>query len=144
MSENRFSELGAKAVGLYMTTSKALEILDLTGNLVGPEGAKALGNGIRKSARIQHLTLQHMSLCGLATSDAANGSYSSIGIDSIAEGLSFVKSLTHLDVRSNGIVGDAAKQLAAAVLSSETLVVFSELPVKRLKAQQPREREDKV
>jgi len=42
--------------------------------------------------------------------------------------------LTNLDTRGNGISGEAAQQLAAAVLASAPLEVFGEVPLKELRA----------
>ena len=42
--------------------------------------------------------------------------------------------LTSLDVRCNGIVGDAAEKLAASVLESKSMEVFSLIPMKGLRA----------
>jgi len=42
--------------------------------------------------------------------------------------------LTNLDTRSNNISGDAAQQLAAAVLASASLRVFSAVPIQELRA----------
>ena len=41
--------------------------------------------------------------------------------------------LTTLDTRGNNIIGEAAQQLAAAVVSSKSLKVFSEVPIEELR-----------
>ena len=43
-------------------------------------------------------------------------------------------SLTSIDVGSNGIIGDAAKELATVVLSKPTLEIFCSIPIKQLRA----------
>ena len=43
------------------------------------------------------------------------------------------RSLTAVDTRENGIDGEGAKQLAAAVLNSSSMVTFGEVPIKELR-----------
>eukprot|EP00966_Prymnesium_polylepis_P234461 5423311-Prymnesium_polylepis.1 len=52
----------------------------------------------------------------------------------IAADLEFNASLTNLDMRYNAISGDLAQQLAASVLTSKSLEVFSKVPIKELRA----------
>jgi len=48
--------------------------------------------------------------------------------------MTFASSLTSCDVRDNGISGDAASQLAAAVLNHPRIEAFNELPIKEMRA----------
>ena len=52
----------------------------------------------------------------------------------MADALRVNGSLTSLDVGYNGIQGEGAKQVAAAVLAKPTLVIFTSIPLKELRA----------
>ena len=52
----------------------------------------------------------------------------------LAEYVAVSRVLTNLDTCRNDISGDAAQQLATAVLNSTSLEVFSEVPLKQLRA----------
>ena len=56
------------------------------------------------------------------------------GVKALADALSVNPSLTSIDVGSNGIIGDAAKELATVVLSKPTLEIFCSIPIKQLRA----------
>jgi hypothetical protein len=56
------------------------------------------------------------------------------GAKALASSLEVNGALTNLDTRGNSTSGDAAQQLAVAVLASASLHVFSKVPIKELKA----------
>ena len=53
---------------------------------------------------------------------------------SLAAYMAVSQSLTAVDTRSNGIDGEGAKQLAAAVLGSSSVAAFGDVPIKELRA----------
>ena len=52
----------------------------------------------------------------------------------MADALRVNASVTRLDLRGNGISGEGASQLSAAVLGNTKIEVFSEIPVKEMRA----------
>ena len=52
----------------------------------------------------------------------------------MADALRVNASITHLDVRNNGISVEEASQLSATVLSHTKMEVFNEIPVKEMRA----------
>ena len=58
----------------------------------------------------------------------------SAGAAAVAEALKANAVLSKLDTHSNKISGEAAQQLASAVLASKSLEVLSEVPIKELRA----------
>jgi len=84
------------------------------------------------------LNLSDNRLCGLwleyGTYGEQMGTYTAEGIIAIAEALKVTASMTRVDVRGNGIVGDGASQLSAAVLANVKIEVFNEIPVKEMRA----------
>ena len=66
-----------------------------------------------------------------------NLSLNSLGLEgakALVDGGAFMGSLTAVDTRGNRIDGDGAKQLAAAVLGSSSMVIFGEVPIRELRA----------
>ena len=56
------------------------------------------------------------------------------GAKALAPAIRDSRSLTAVDTRQNGIDGEGAEQLAAAVLGSFSMVTFGEVPIKELRA----------
>ena len=56
------------------------------------------------------------------------------GPKAISEAIRVTTSVTCLDVRRNGISGDGASQLSAAVLGNQKMEVFNEIPIKEMRA----------
>ena len=56
------------------------------------------------------------------------------GAKAIAPAIRDSRSLTAVDTRFNGIHGEGAEQLAAAVLGSASMVTFGKVPIKELRA----------
>ena len=48
--------------------------------------------------------------------------------------ISVCGSVTHVNVRYNGIAGDGASQLSAAVLGNTKIEMFNEVPIKEMRA----------
>ena len=82
------------------------------------------------------INLSNNALCGLRYVDGGQykGAYTAEGITAIANALKVTASMTRVDVRGNGIVGDGASQLSAAVLANVKIEVFNEIPVKEMRA----------
>ena len=75
-------------------------------------------------------TLRELDLSGGFDSNIGG----SAGAKHVAEMLGVNASVTHLDVRGNGISGDGASHLSAAVLGSTKMEVFNEIPIKKMRA----------
>jgi len=81
---------------------------------------------------LKTLNLGGNQLCGLDR--FGRGTYSAAGITALAEALKVNEVLKKLDARYNAISGDAAQQLAAAVIDSPSLELFGSVPLKELRA----------
>ena len=113
-----------EAIADAVRVSASLTSLSLADNNLGDDGVEALSVGLKESKR-------------LATLDLSN-KYTSVkigpkGAAALASAIAAMGS-TKLDVRYNGIKGDGASQLSAAVLASTTIEIFNEIPIKELRA----------
>lgn len=102
-------------------TKKPLHTLKVLNAGMGPSGGIVAAGAAQRAPAITAVVLP----------------YNKMGIEGGEAMAALLRSeacrLTQLDVRSNGIVGDAAKALAAAVLAAATLEVFSEISLKELR-----------
>lgn len=78
------------------------------------------------------INLSDSQLCGLNWK--GEGTYTVEGIAAIADALKVNASVTRVDVRLNGITGEGASQLSAAVLANANIEVFNEIPIKEMRA----------
>ena len=95
----------------------------LGGNSLRDEGAIAVCNALKESkvSKLAYLDLE----------------YNGIGADgakAIAAYCAVSASLTSLNVSHNGIIGEAAQELATVVLGKQSLEHFCEIPLKELRA----------
>ena len=107
-----------------MCASGSLAHLDLGGNKIGDEGAKAIAAGVAASGSLTHLELQ-------------GNEIGNEGAKALAAGVAASGSLTRLWLSSNEIGDEGAKALAAAVAVSGSLTEIQldgeAMPVKQLK-----------
>ena len=113
-----------------------------------PEGPEAIAEGIRVSQSLNSIDVgfNHIDQAAALELLAAmkEKAMVSIGMVScelgvegakvVAEMAAVSRSLTAVDTRQNGIDGEGAEQLAAAVLGSFSMVTFGEVPMKELRA----------
>ncbi|KAK3256397.1 hypothetical protein CYMTET_34468, partial [Cymbomonas tetramitiformis] len=143
LGRNGIGPEGAKALAVALTPNAegvfntSLNKLNLYGNQIGPEGAEALAGALTPNAgglfntSMHTLDLSYNHLCGL--SSYGSGTYDASGIKALAEALVFNTSLNTLDVRMNNITGDAAQQLAEAVLKHPCIKEFNEIRMQDIK-----------
>jgi Ran GTPase-activating protein (RanGAP) involved in mRNA processing and transport len=104
-----------------MQLSPVLTSLDVGHNNLIEQAVLGIVRAARQHNKITNLDL---SGCGIGP----------IGAKAIADYIQFTTVLKNLSVANNNIDGEAAQQLATAVLSSASLEVFSEIPIKKLRA----------
>ena len=80
------------------------------------------------------LTIMCASQIDLSENNLTSFGRSMTGIKALAHGISVSRSLNVVDTRNNSIDGEAAKELAAAVLASSSMIKFGEVPIKELRA----------
>ncbi|KAK3265263.1 hypothetical protein CYMTET_26038 [Cymbomonas tetramitiformis] len=128
---------GARVLSKLLVFNTSLNTLDLRNNDIGPEGAKALAVALTPNAEgvfntsLNTLKLAYNQLCGLDY--RGRGTYDASGIKALADALVFNTSLNTLDVRMNNITGDAAQQLAEAVLKHPCIKEFNEIRMQDIK-----------
>lgn len=116
--------------------------VDLSGNQIGSESAKALALAVRlcdslDKVKVDRFTLAVRQLMGKAPLRSLDLSDKGLGMASgmiIAELIRENTCLTSLSVGSNTITGDGAKELAASVLAKPHLEQFSRIPLKDLRS----------
>ncbi|KAK3282843.1 hypothetical protein CYMTET_9439 [Cymbomonas tetramitiformis] len=147
LRENFIGPEGAKALAVALTPNEegvfngSLNTLNLEGNEIGPEGAKALAVALTPNEHgvfngsLNTLDLADNQLCDL--NDLGHDTYDASGIKALAKALAFNTSLNTLDVRMNNIIGDAAQQLAVAVLKHPCIKEFNKIRMQDI-------RDDKV
>jgi Ran GTPase-activating protein (RanGAP) involved in mRNA processing and transport len=101
--------------------SGVLTSLDIGWNNLDEQATLSIVRAARQQDKMTSLGLGH---CGIGAS----------GANEIAEYMRVSSVLTRLDTRCNRIGGEAAQQLAPAVLGSASLEVFGEVPIKQLRA----------
>eukprot|EP00964_Phaeocystis_antarctica_P156453 scaffold126109_cov27-Phaeocystis_antarctica.AAC.1 len=111
---------GGAAIAEALRVNGSLTSLDVSSCDIGNEATIELVSIFKE----KHMTSIGLADCGL-DADAA---------EVIAEYVRVSGSLTSLDVCSNKITGDGAQQLSAAVLGKQTLEIFSQIPLKELRA----------
>ena len=132
LKEKRFGVEGSMVVAGLIPMMAMLTICNLLKNDLDIKSAMML-------AKIG--TEKHILLSGIKH-DQTEASFSSNNLQPadgilIASDLRVSTAVKHLSVTHNGILGEAAQQLATAALGSSSLEVFSEVPIKGL-------REDKL
>ena len=149
----------AKALYPVESLDLSLRVLDLSDNKLGPKGGATVAKAIKRNSTLTSLnllannfdvkTVQMLlkvkeekpsltTLCGIKPSQT-QVDLSNLGLEPADAKLFLPEiavsgSLTNLDVSSNNITGDAAQQLAEAVLSKHNLEVFCKIPLKELRA----------
>jgi Ran GTPase-activating protein (RanGAP) involved in mRNA processing and transport len=98
-----------------------LTSLDVGRNNLNEQAALGIVRAARQHDKITNLDL---SGCGIGP----------IGAKEIADYIQFSPVLENLSIANNNIDGEAAQQLARVVLRSASLEVFSEIPIKKLRA----------
>ena len=120
---------GPKAIADAIRVSGSLTECNVRGNELDVESANVLAN-VATEKRVMLFGIKHDQTeadfrdKGLKPSDAVL----------IANDISVSGSLTSVDTRGNGIGGEGAEQLAAAVLGSASMVTFGGVPIKELRA----------
>ena len=122
LDNNKIGVEGAKAIAEALKVNAVLTTLSLNYNQIGDEGAKAIAEALKSGMVV--VTILNLD------SNMIRGE----GAIAIAEALKVNSVLKNLSVANNNIDGEGAQQLATAVLSSASLEVFSEIPIKKLRA----------
>ena len=117
---------GAMLVACLLPVMASLTRLVLKDNNLGPQGAQHLSEGLTVNKSVTELDISNVG-------GSSSGDIQAEGAKYVADMLRVNASLTSLDVGDNGINGDEAKQLAAAVLAKPTIEVFTSIPLKELR-----------
>ena len=101
---NQISPLGTRFLmeGLAKNTSTALEILDLSWNAIGPEGAKQVAEVLKENSKLTSVNLE-------------GNQIGNIGCESLAKALKYNFSLKELILTNNHIETQGAFSLAMAL-----------------------------
>ncbi|KAG9069808.1 hypothetical protein KI688_009133 [Linnemannia hyalina] len=102
---------GAKALAEALKTNSTLATLHLWNNSIGSDGAKALAEALKTNST-------------LTTLDLGNNSIGSDGAKALAEALKTNSTLTTLGLGNNSIGSDGAKALAEALKTNSTLTTL--------------------
>ena len=114
---------GAMVVaGLALAMSSVTE-LNLTGNAIGDAGVSAICEAVQSNKEIKLVSL-----------NVGNNRIGSEGAKSVVAMAAVTASVTHIDVRNNGIKGDGASELSAAVLANTRIEKFNEIPIKEIRS----------
>eukprot|EP00325_Prymnesiales_sp_UTEX-LB-985_P018082 CAMPEP_0174754326 /NCGR_PEP_ID=MMETSP1094-20130205/105680_1 /TAXON_ID=156173 /ORGANISM="Chrysochromulina brevifilum, Strain UTEX LB 985" /LENGTH=473 /DNA_ID=CAMNT_0015960191 /DNA_START=36 /DNA_END=1457 /DNA_ORIENTATION=- len=122
--DGTYDPSGIQALSDALASGRAvLKSINLGGNSLGTEGWCAIFHALRdnKDNKIESWNLSQQ---GINPKIAK----------ALAEYISVSAVITNLDMRFNDITGEAAQQLSSAVLASPSLEVFSEVPIKELRA----------
>ena len=150
LSGNKLGAGEAKVVAAGLAVSGSLSRLLIGRNAIGDKGCIVLAEAMQQndSCKIEELSLSHnqIGVAGaksLAAMIAVRRSLSSIDLSenyggpefgkAIAVGIRDSRSLNVVDTRKNDIDGEAAKELAAAVLAISSMVTFGGVPIKELR-----------
>jgi len=121
---NEIGPKGGKVIAEALKRNDSLSTLDIAGNMLGPNGGVAIAEALGVKSSLTSLNLSSNML-------------GSEGGAAVADALKVNGHLISLDVCNNGIAGNAAQQLAAAVLGKQTLDIFCHIPLKELRADTP-------
>jgi Ran GTPase-activating protein (RanGAP) involved in mRNA processing and transport len=138
LSNNDFGPDGAKAIAAFCAGSALLVSLSTAHNTISGDGAQQLAAAVLAKPAFENFSgipLKELRANGLTTLDLSS---KGLGLPEAIVLADLVRcasgSLISLDVRGNGINGDGADQLAAAVLESKSMEEFSLIPVTGLRA----------
>ena len=111
--------------GSRYLTSIGKNGINLKDNKLGAEGWGAIFAAVCSSTD-----------CNITSIDATGEGLGVEGAKAVGKALqdSVSRSLNVVDTRENGIYGQTAKELASAVLTSSSMVMFGEVPIKELRA----------
>ena len=112
LSANGLGHEGAEALAHALRDSASLTSIDLEDNKIGPEGAKALAPAIRDSASLTSISLESNSL-------------GSEGAKALAPAIRDSASLTSISLESNSLGSEGAKALAPAIRDSASLTLIN-------------------
>ena len=156
LSRNPLGDAGVEALAAALGLSASLTELSLARCGLGRRAAQALMEALPVSTSLTEATLLHngfdakvatalaavsretqISLCGI-TPHQTEASFKAQRLKPadgilIAAALCFREALASCDVRNNTFSGDAARQLAAAVLGNTTLENFNEMPLRSMR-----------
>ena len=119
IARNHIGDEGASALAAILKETQITH-LGLQRNNLGPEGGAALAEGLKGNSTLQVLDLKRSQL-------------GPEGGAAIAEGLKGNSMLQSLNVAQNKITGDAAENLATAVLEHASMARFCEIPLTSLR-----------
>ena len=142
LSENRIDMAEFTVIESAIRDSTSLTELNLSKNRLGAKSSQVIAAAVRASSSLVRINLDGsalplLNLNGVAEVSAIDLSKKSLGIMSgvvMASLISDNGALTELDVRSSGICAEGSMHLSSAVLASASLIRFSKIPIKELRA----------
>ena len=120
-----------------MHVSHSLNVVDTRGNGIDSEAAKELAAAFLASSsmiKFGEVPIKELRADTLTTLDLSRKNLGPTEAIVLAGLLPGSRSLSAVDTRRNGIGGEGAEPLAAAVLGSASMVTFGEVPIKELRA----------
>jgi len=129
--------IGAKAIADYIQFTAVLKTLSVANNNIDGEAAQQLATAVLGSSSLEVLSgvpIKELRAGKLTKLDLQGKGLGATEGIVLAELMQLSPVLENLSVANNNIDGEGAQQLATAVLSSASLEVFSEIPIKKLRA----------
>merc|ERR1719235_2394463 len=112
LGKHRMRDDGVRQLVSFLLENKTLRVLDLRCNELGVAGAQHLANLLRDDCQIRRLNLENNRI----------GEKGHVGgAKALAQALTQNKMLTHLNLNTNGLCGDALQQLADGLSQNATL-----------------------
>jgi len=136
LSQNKLGAEDARALAPALKTT-ALTSLSIANNNIDGEVAQQLATAALGSSSLEVLSgvpIKKLRAGKLTKLDLQGKGLGATEGIVLAELIQLSPVLKNLSVANNKIDGEAAQQLATAVLSSASLEVFSEIPIKKLRA----------
>ena len=111
----------AGAFAPWLRVNSVLTSLNLKGNYIGDDGAKAIGGALRVNGVLTDLDLADNQLCGLDR--RGRGVYTAEGINAIAEALRVNSVLTSLNLATNNLIGETSYYIKASTVQGKSFNV---------------------
>ncbi|KAK3271239.1 hypothetical protein CYMTET_20398, partial [Cymbomonas tetramitiformis] len=139
LSDKNIGVLEALVLSKLLVFNGSVKTVNLKGNQIGPEGAKALAAALTPNEQgafngsLNTLDLGDNNLCYSCVSTFGRKQFDPSGISALAAALVLNNSMDTLDVCGNLIAGKDAEKLAEAVLRHPSLQVFNKIAMQDMR-----------